>query len=175
MLKSSRLTLKLPSMTDAPNMAEYLNRQDTAGMMGHIPMPYTLADAETFITYIMSSPADEMVTGIFNEQDKFIGVISIRQTDRGHSLGYWIGHPFWGKGYMTEACILFINNFFSTINAEFLLVSHFLINPASEVIINKLGFKYQQTVTYEIPLRNTQEKAKRYKLTKQDWNAKNEN
>ncbi|MBL4801185.1 MAG: GNAT family N-acetyltransferase, partial [Emcibacter sp.] len=39
-------------------------------------------------------------------------------TDRGHSLGYWIGHPFWGKSYMTEACILFINNFFSTMVAH---------------------------------------------------------
>lgn len=175
MLKSKRLTFKSPSLADAPNMAEYLNRQDTAGMMGHIPLPYTLANAEEHITHIMSNPTNELVTGIYNEQNKFIGIISIRETDRGHSLGYWLGHPFWGKGYMTEACTLFINNFFTIKPAEYLLVSHFLINPASKTIINKLGFKYLETVTYDIPLRNTQEKTKRYKLTKQDWIAKNEN
>lgn len=172
MLKSTRLTLKPPTLADAPNIAAYLNRQDTAGMMGHIPLPYTLADAQKFITDLTTNPKDVLLAGIFNENSQFIGIINIRATDRGHSLGYWIGHPFWGKGYMTEACNLYINHFFNTNNAEYLLVSHFLINPASETIIKKLGFEYLETVTYDIQLRNTREQAKRYKLTKQTWQEK---
>lgn len=140
--------------------------------MGHIPLPYTIADATKFITEISTHPKDEILAGIYNEADHFIGIINIRQTDRGHSLGYWIGHPFWGKGYMTEACTLFITHFFKTTNAGYLLVSHFLTNPASQTIIKKLGFTYTETVTYDIPLRNTKEVAKRYKLTRKIWEDK---
>jgi RimJ/RimL family protein N-acetyltransferase len=55
-------------------------------------------------------------------------------------MGYWIARSFWGRGYATEACAALID-IAKTIGLTSLEGSHFLDNPASARVLEKLGFE----------------------------------
>jgi RimJ/RimL family protein N-acetyltransferase len=55
-------------------------------------------------------------------------------------MGYWIGRPFWGRGYATEACTALVD-IARTLGLPSLEGSHFIDNPASARVLEKLGFE----------------------------------
>ncbi|MBL1241165.1 MAG: GNAT family N-acetyltransferase [OCS116 cluster bacterium] len=173
MLRSNRLTLKKPTLVDAPDMAKYLNRKDTAHMMSHVPYPYTVDDAHQFITHTAGQMHGELFNGIYNKTDDFMGVISIIPKPTGDEIAYWLGHPFWGNGYMAEAAGLMIDEYFKTTDKAELFVTHFIHNDKSKSVILKLGYVYLENIMLEVPARKTIEEGKRYRLTKLEWQAKN--
>ena len=56
-------------------------------------------------------------------------------------VGYWLGRPFWGKGYATEAGRRAVKFAFETLNADTLNAGWFHDNPASDRVLEKLGFQ----------------------------------
>ena len=73
-----------------------------------------------------------------------IGCTGYRAFGEDHAeLGYWIGKPYWGMGYATEAVRALILHAFETDGFDYLRVGHFTDNPASERIIAKFGFVRQ--------------------------------
>lgn len=56
-------------------------------------------------------------------------------------LGYWIGKPYWGHGYASEAAHRVIRFAFDELDAKLLTAGWFFDNPASGRILEKLGFK----------------------------------
>ena len=62
--------------------------------------------------------------------------------DKTHAeMGYWIGKPYWGMGYATEAARAVILHAFQKERFDYLTVGHFRENPASARVIAKLGFE----------------------------------
>ncbi len=57
-------------------------------------------------------------------------------------LGYWIGVPFWGCGYMTEAARCLIAHAFGDLGYEVLTASARVSNPASRRVLEKWGFQW---------------------------------
>jgi RimJ/RimL family protein N-acetyltransferase len=55
-------------------------------------------------------------------------------------MGYWIARPFWGRGFATEACEALIN-IARALGLPSLEGSHFIDNPASARVLEKLGFE----------------------------------
>ena len=55
-------------------------------------------------------------------------------------MGYWIARPYWGRGYATEASIALID-IGRTLGFGQLEGSHFIDNPASGRVLEKLGFR----------------------------------
>jgi RimJ/RimL family protein N-acetyltransferase len=55
-------------------------------------------------------------------------------------MGYWIARPFWGRGYATEACLALVD-IARTLGLPSVEGSHFLDNPASARVLEKLGFE----------------------------------
>ena len=55
-------------------------------------------------------------------------------------MGYWIARPYWGRGYATEACVALID-IARALGITSLEGSHFLDNPASARVLEKLGFE----------------------------------
>jgi RimJ/RimL family protein N-acetyltransferase len=55
-------------------------------------------------------------------------------------MGYWIARPFWGRGLATEACRALID-IARTLALPSLEASHFIDNPASGRVLEKLGFE----------------------------------
>ena len=55
-------------------------------------------------------------------------------------MGYWIARLYWGRGLATEACRALIE-IARTLGLASLEGSHFIDNPASARVLEKLGFE----------------------------------
>src|SRR5262249_19168982 len=73
---------------------------------------------------------------------ELIGAIGYIAGDDGQAeIGYWIGKPWWGHGYATEAAGALIDHCFNSGSFHRLTCGHFLDNPASARVIGKLRFR----------------------------------
>jgi len=76
----------------------------------------------------------------------FIGGIGLNNIDKQSELaeiGYWIGKPYWGKGYGTEAAHAVLQYGFEVLRLNRVHSKHFSNNPASGRIMQKIGMKHE--------------------------------
>lgn len=78
------------------------------------------------------------------KDDTLLGGITLSNNRRGNiqsaTLGYWVGAPHAGKGYMTEALHAVIRFAFRHLNLHRLEAACLTDNPASQRVLEKTGF-----------------------------------
>lgn len=65
--------------------------------------------------------------------------IGINDTFQRGELGYWMGRPFWGKGYGTEAA----GKMLEIVKLNKVFAQAFSSNPGSYRIMEKIGLKQE--------------------------------
>jgi RimJ/RimL family protein N-acetyltransferase len=71
-----------------------------------------------------------------------MGLTGAHLRDGGYfEMGYWLGRPYWGQGYATEAARKLAAFAFSGLKAGRLTAGYFHDNPASGRVLEKIGFK----------------------------------
>lgn len=101
-LRTERLVLVTPTLAHAPAIAANANNANVHKWMSRLPYPYTLGDAEFFVNEIVPSAAEACFA--IHAQDTFIGIVGLHFADgQVPELGYWLGEPYWGQGYASEA------------------------------------------------------------------------
>jgi [ribosomal protein S5]-alanine N-acetyltransferase len=137
-MKSPRLTYRELGFEDAARIALLAGEWDVARMTARVPYPYTLTQAHQWIGSI---GGDEFVRAI-ERNGELIGAVGYVRSDSGSAeIGYWIGKPWWGQGYASEAAEALVNYCFAKEGFHRLTCCHFTDNHASQRIITKLGFK----------------------------------
>lgn len=141
-LRTARLTLRLPRLEDAERVTEMLNNFAVAGNLSRVPYPYHLSDARGYLKARRPDlvPAE---TGFAIDLPGvgFIGQVGYHRDHHGHTiLGYYIGQPFWGRGFMTEAARAVVDWYFTATDADSVRSGVFHFNRASLAIQKKLGF-----------------------------------
>ena len=140
-LETERLTLRAPRFEDAKAIAQLANDRRIAENTTRIPHPYRLADAEAFIAQI-NKGADELAFLIALD-DEPIGACGLAQLDGpAPDLGYWIGAPYWGNGYATEAARAVIDHAFTALGHDAVQAGARVTNPASRRVLEKCGFQW---------------------------------
>jgi len=138
-LRSARLSYRPITAPDAGRVAMLAGEWDVARMTSRIPHPYSLVDADLWIASIGQ---DEFVRGV-EFDGKLIGAVGyIEGADRQAEIGYWIGKPYWGHGFATEAARALVAHCFGAAGFLGLTCGHFIDNPASARVIEKLGFRH---------------------------------
>jgi RimJ/RimL family protein N-acetyltransferase len=143
-LTTERLMLRGPVVSDAERMAELASDRGVAEMTTNIPHPYGLADAEGFIAKV-SGPAWDREPSFVIEHRHFgvVGGIGFRLLPGGRpELGYWLGRPFWNRGYATEAARAALDWVRRDWRKKVVVAGHFADNPASGQVLCKAGFLY---------------------------------
>jgi ribosomal-protein-alanine N-acetyltransferase len=144
-LHTDRLLLRPNILADAPELARLAGEREVAATTLRIPHPYSVADAEAFITGWQD--ADERVgfAIVLRKDSVLVGGVGLRLEKAHHhaELGYWIGRPYWGNGYATEAARAVLRYGFEVLNLHRIHASHFANNPASGNVLRKLGMKYE--------------------------------
>jgi [ribosomal protein S5]-alanine N-acetyltransferase len=137
-MRSQRLTYRPIDARDAGRIAMFAGEWDVARMTSRIPHPYSLIDADLWIASLGS---DEFVRAV--ERDgELIGAVGYIANLAGQAeIGYWIGKPWWGNGYATEAARTLMHHCFDKCGFKQLTCGHFVDNPASARVIKKLGFR----------------------------------
>lgn len=138
-IRTQRLVLRPPALADAARISLLAGDYDVACMTGTIPHPYSEQMAGEWLADALAG--EEGVVFMVERDGTLIGCTGYRAFDAEHAeLGYWIGKPYWGKGYATEAVRALIAHAFDEDGFAYLKAGHFTDNPGSERILRKLGF-----------------------------------
>jgi RimJ/RimL family protein N-acetyltransferase len=143
-LSTPRLTLRPLKPGDAAALGRLVDDPGVATMTTSIPHPFPEGAAEAFIVRMgQADPDREGVFALDSPRDGFIGVLGFHPDDRGAvEIGYWLGRPYWGQGYMTEAVDAGLGWAGQGWGRRYLLAGHFADNPASGQVLVKTGFLY---------------------------------
>ncbi len=137
-MHSPRLTYRPIDARDASRIAMLAGDWDIARMTARIPHPYSLVDADQWIASIGS---DEFVRAV-EHNGELIGAVGYIERDSTQAeIGYWIGKPWWGHGFATEAAQALVRYCFEDVRFKRLTCGHFIDNAASARVIRKLGFR----------------------------------
>jgi RimJ/RimL family protein N-acetyltransferase len=139
-ISTKRLVLRAPIRGDVPDLVRLADNKTIAEKLARLPSPYTRADAIGFIEIFAQRP-DERPYAITLDE-KFIGVVGFTFFEgKPPELGYWLGEPHWGKGYMTEAARALIEAAHRTHHFELIAARALADNAGSLNVLEKLGFK----------------------------------
>jgi RimJ/RimL family protein N-acetyltransferase len=143
-LKTGRLILRMPEAKDTSDLVRLATNIKVAAMMTGMPYPYLRSDAETFIRRV-AEPNRPGCTYALEEKSTsaFLGSAGLSLDFEGRmQLGFWLGEPFWGKGYATEAAHALTDHAFETLNHDRLFTRCRISNTASRRVIEKCGFQF---------------------------------
>lgn len=142
-LVTERLVLRPPHVDDIPELAQLANNRRVAEMLARMPHPYGEVEARAFLSMTQQKRNAGCAYALtLAESGAFIGCAGLNGTDRGLELGYWIGEPYWKRGYATEAAHALVDLAFRATAIDVLHASCRVINPASRRVIHKCGFQY---------------------------------
>lgn len=149
-IDTERLLLRSPIPTDASRIAELIGSWDIARWLVRVPFPYRVDHAVAWIErsnqeraaamgwpFIIMRLEDRALVGSMDlslEPDRVTG-----------ALGYWIGEPFWGHGYATEAARAVIEFAFDTLNLETVTANALPDNARSIRVLEKAGLSYVES------------------------------
>jgi RimJ/RimL family protein N-acetyltransferase len=140
--RTDRLLLRPGWAEDAPALAAAIADETIVRNLATAPWPYRLRDAEAFL----ASPRDPVLPTflIFERTQgapRLVGSCGLGRRPSGAvEMGYWIARPYWGRGFATEAGAALVD-IARTLGLARLEGSHFLDNPASARVLEKLGFR----------------------------------
>jgi RimJ/RimL family protein N-acetyltransferase len=139
--RTERLLLRPGWAEDAPELARAIADEQVVRNLATAPWPYRQEDAEAFL----AAPRDPVMPSflIIERTDgapRIVGSCGLGRRPSGSvEMGYWIGRQHWGKGFATEASRALIE-IAKALRLPRLEASHFLDNPASGRVLEKLGF-----------------------------------
>ena len=147
-LRTARLLLRSFEREDAPAIVRLAGANEIASTTLNIPHPYAEDDALSFlekanedfrggrsVSFAISiSPGRELCGAIG---------LTLADTHRHAELGYWIGVPFWGRGYATEAASAVVEFGFATLHLHRIYAHHFAGNTASRRVLEKIGMRHE--------------------------------
>ena len=90
--------------------------------------------------------------------------MSATDPEGGLEIGYWLGKPYWGQGFDTEASAAMVAYAFDEGGLDYLTIGHFADNPASARIITKLGFTPQGEIRRDCVARDKKARCLTYRL-----------
>ena len=140
--RTPRLLLRPGFPEDAPALAAAIADEAIARNLANVPWPYRMRDAEAFL----ASPRDPVLPSllIFERNEgapRLIGACGLGRRPSGAvEMGYWIARANWSRGFATEACVALVD-IAKALGLTSLEGSHFLDNPASARVLEKLGFE----------------------------------
>lgn len=172
-LETGRLRLRPLTIEDAPRIQQYASDPSVALMTSQIPHPYPEGAAEDWIATRHEGGA--VTLGItLRENDELIGVIGIHPESNGliAEIGFWIGKPFWGRGYCTEAAREILRYCFEDLGLQRVFAGHFAGNEASGRVQEKIGMCNEGVQRWGIARFGELKDRVGYGIIKPDWEAR---
>ena len=169
-LETKRLALRAPRLEDAKTVATLANDRRIAENTARIPHPYKMSDAEGFIAGANKAGGEAVF--IITLRDKtVVGACGVTPQEPAPQLGYWLGVPYWGNGYATEALHAVIDYAFTDLAHEALQAGARVTNPASRRVLEKCGFQWTGVGLYRISSIKSSAPIDRFRLERGIWSA----
>ena len=153
-LTTPRLTLRPWRESDLEDFYAYASVDGVGQMAGWNPHK-SVEESRA----ILSSFIRHKKTFALEFEGRVIGSLGIEEYNeenypelakfQGREIGYVLSKDYWGRGLMPEAVRAVTKWLFDAEKLDFLLVGHFDWNAQSRRVIEKCGFRYIKTTTYE--------------------------
>lgn len=161
-------------LADAKEVQRLAGDRAVADTTLKIPHPYEDGMAEKWIA-THRAKFDAGMSAIFavvrRGPMELVGAISLeieKRYDRAE-LGYWMGRPYWGLGYCTEAGRAMVAFGFTDLGLNRIHASHFVRNPASGRVMEKLGMKREGLFRQHVKKWDRYEDLVLYGILGRDW------
>lgn len=145
-LKTARLELRQLEERHESRIQTLAADYEIAATTLSFPHPYPPGAAKAWIDKKRESfeNGDELVVAI-EEGGQLIGTMGLylNRRDDSAELGYWIGKPYWGRGYATEAAIALLRFGFETLGLHRIQAQLMSRNPASGKVLEKIGMHHE--------------------------------
>ena len=176
-LTTDRLVLRAFEPADADAVTSLAGAREIAATTIRIPHPYPPGLAAEWIAthrarFAAGHGLPFAVT--LSEDGRLVGAIGL-EVDPGHGhaeLGYWIGVPFWNRGYATEAARVALEWGFETLALHRVHAHHFASNPASGRVLEKIGMQREGVLRQHVLKWETYEDAVMYGILRAEWESR---
>lgn len=144
-IATERLLLRRLDEADAVAIQALASDERVSRFTALIPHPYPDGAAARFIAAARADEARDKARHfalcLTGEPDALLGIVSARNVDEDTvALGYWLGVPYWGRGYMSEA-VAAVAAFARNWRPGATIGAHtFPENLASQRVLEKSGF-----------------------------------
>lgn len=143
-LPTARLLLRPFALADAPEVRRLAGDREVAATTLRIPHPYPEGAAEEWIAAqkaLFDDHKEINFAVVLRAGQALLGAIGLmlRTDDSKAELGYWIGRPYWGQGFCTEAARAIVRYGFEDLGLNRIYAHHMAHNPASGRVMEKLG------------------------------------
>ena len=174
-LKTTRLLLRPWTESDAESLYEYA-KNPLVGPAAGWPVHTSVDNSRQIIRDILSAEETYAVTR--KESDEAIGSIGLLFDEKSNlniaadeaEIGYWIGEPFWGQGFIPEAVRELMRHAFEDLGVLTLWCGYFDSNEKSKRVSEKCGFTFHHTEhDKEWPLINAVKTQHITRITKAEW------
>lgn len=151
-IETERLLLRPWQEKDAESLYEYA-KDPLVGPIAGWPPHTSVENSREIIDSVLSAEGTFAVTR--KGEDKAIGSVGLMIGDASNldikdteaEIGYWIGVPYWGQGYIPEAVMALLEYGFETLRMEKIWCGYFDGNDKSKRVQEKCGFQYHHTNT----------------------------
>lgn len=175
MLETERLILRKWTDADAESMFHYAKDPAVGPAAGWQPHQ-SVEESRNVIRNLLNGA--ECYAICEKGSDEAIGSIELRlnghtdMTDRDDEceLGYWLGKPFWGRGYMPEAAKEILRHGFEDLGMNVIWCGYYDGNQKSKRVQEKLGFTYHHTCQkVPVPQMHEVRVGHTNQMTKEQW------
>ncbi len=136
-LATERLVLRPFQRADASEFARLAGDWAVASMTSDIPYPFSNKQAMGWLRPVRG----EVRFAIELEGTLIGGAGFYRRPSGAAELGFWLGRPWWGRGYATEAARAVVQHGIANPRLPGFSSARFVDNRASERVLTKLGFE----------------------------------
>jgi ribosomal-protein-alanine N-acetyltransferase len=172
--ETNNLLLRFFELSDAKMVQELAGNEEVASTTLAIPHPYPDGAAEQWIENVRQSSekGDSYAFAMIKKDDGLlIGNMSmgVSKKHKHAELAYWVGKPFWGQGYATEAAQRVIQFGFEDLELNRIFAAAMTKNPGSYKVMRKIGMKEEGTFPQHVLKWGTYEDLVFYGMVESDY------
>ena len=176
-IETKRLVLRPWREADAANLFKYASDPDVGPPAGWPPHA-SIEDSLEIIRTVFATP--EIYAVVLKDTEEPIGSCGIMFSDSLHSaamkqgeaeIGYWIGKPYWGQGFIPEAVNALLARCFNDLMLDAVWCGYYEGNTKSKRVCEKSGFKFHHTNRDILSPLGNKRTEHFYIMTREDYNA----
>ena len=169
------ITLRALSNADLPAVLPLIQDPAVAATTLRIPSPCTEVDLERWFKQHQQDTKQGKSArwAVITEPSTFVGMVKLafRPEFESAELGYWVGRPYWGQGYATEAARRVIEYGFEELKLNRIEAHAMVHNGASFRIFDKLGMQPEGYHRQLIKKAGKFTDVKSYSVLRSEWNG----
>jgi RimJ/RimL family protein N-acetyltransferase len=172
--RTERLILRPLQLDDAGGIQQHFPHwQIVRFLLNRVPWPYPPDGAAQFLREVALPQMEQgeawhWTLRLKTDPANLIGLISLVKAGQ-DNRGFWLGLPWQGKGYMTEACAWANDYWFETLGFPVLRVAKAAANHASRRISQKQGMRLAGTTEKDFVSGRLPSEI--WEITAEEWRA----